>query len=136
MDFGCGTGLVALALQPLVRSVTGVDSSQGTHDVLAAKIARQGLGNVRKLFRDRVRGDALGGRLAVRGVPRDSRRDSAASAFRGPVPVPRAGRGRRRRRAKDLPAATGQLAHPRSMAGSPNELPVVPASAHETWPHR
>jgi ubiquinone/menaquinone biosynthesis C-methylase UbiE len=62
MDFGCGTGLVALALQPLVRSVTGVDSSQGMLDVLAAKIARRGLGNVRTLFCDLARGDVLDGR--------------------------------------------------------------------------
>jgi ubiquinone/menaquinone biosynthesis C-methylase UbiE len=62
MDFGCGTGLVALALQPLVRSVTGVDSSPGMLDVLAAKIARQGLGNVRTLLCDLARGDALSGR--------------------------------------------------------------------------
>ncbi|MBS1128952.1 MAG: Methyltransferase type 11, partial [Nitrospirae bacterium] len=28
LDFGCGTGLVTLKLQPLVRSITGVDSSR------------------------------------------------------------------------------------------------------------
>jgi ubiquinone/menaquinone biosynthesis C-methylase UbiE len=61
MDFGCGTGLVALSLQPLVRSVTGVDSSQGMLDVLEAKIARRGLDNVRTLFCDLERGDVLGG---------------------------------------------------------------------------
>jgi ubiquinone/menaquinone biosynthesis C-methylase UbiE len=61
MDFGCGTGLVALALQPRVRSVTGVDSSRGMLDVLAAKIGRGGLGNVRTLFCDLGRGDVLGG---------------------------------------------------------------------------
>jgi len=61
MDFGCGTGLVALALQPLVRSVTGIDSSQGMLDVLAAKIARGGLGNVRTLFCDLAQGDVLTG---------------------------------------------------------------------------
>jgi len=27
MDFGCGTGLLTVQLQPLVRSITGVDSS-------------------------------------------------------------------------------------------------------------
>jgi ubiquinone/menaquinone biosynthesis C-methylase UbiE len=32
LDFGCGTGLLTLALQPFVRSITGVDSSQGMLD--------------------------------------------------------------------------------------------------------
>ena len=47
LDFGCGTGLLALRLAPLVRSVTGMDRSQGMLDVLAAKAAAQGLTNVR-----------------------------------------------------------------------------------------
>ncbi|MDP2815869.1 MAG: hypothetical protein Q8O19_04240 [Rectinemataceae bacterium] len=29
LDYGCGTGLVTLKLQPLVKSVTGADSSRG-----------------------------------------------------------------------------------------------------------
>ncbi len=29
LDFGCGTGLVTLRLQPLVRTIIGVDSSAG-----------------------------------------------------------------------------------------------------------
>ncbi|MDD4138360.1 MAG: methyltransferase domain-containing protein, partial [Methanoregula sp.] len=29
LDFGCGTGLLALNLQPHIRTITGVDSSQG-----------------------------------------------------------------------------------------------------------
>jgi SAM-dependent methyltransferase len=49
LDFGCGTGLVTLRLQPSVRSVTGADSSRGMLDILSAKIARQNLGNVRTL---------------------------------------------------------------------------------------
>ena len=47
MDFGCGTGLLTLALQPHVRTVTAVDSSQGMLDVLDQKIRAQGLTNVR-----------------------------------------------------------------------------------------
>lgn len=39
LDFGSGTGLVCLALQPLVRSVTAVDSSAGMRAVLEAKAA-------------------------------------------------------------------------------------------------
>jgi 2-polyprenyl-3-methyl-5-hydroxy-6-metoxy-1,4-benzoquinol methylase len=59
LDFGCGTGLVTLQLAPLVRSVTGVDSSRGMLDVLAAKIARQNVGNVRTLLLDLEAGDVL-----------------------------------------------------------------------------
>ena len=62
MDFGCGTGLVSIALQPFVRSVTGVDSSAGMLGVFEAKIARLGLGNVRTQFRDLAAGDTLSGR--------------------------------------------------------------------------
>jgi SAM-dependent methyltransferase len=62
MDFGCGTGLVSIALQPFVHSVTGVDSSAGMLGIFEAKIARLGLGNVRTQFCDLARGDALSGR--------------------------------------------------------------------------
>lgn len=40
VDFGCGTGLLSLALRPYVRSVTGVDSSQGMLEVFRSKIDR------------------------------------------------------------------------------------------------
>lgn len=50
LDFGCGTGLVSLGLRPLVRSVTGVDTSRGMLDVLERKLLEQGLGGVRALF--------------------------------------------------------------------------------------
>jgi len=46
LDFGCGTGLLTLALQPFCRTVTGADSSSGMLGVLAAKAAQAGLGNV------------------------------------------------------------------------------------------
>ncbi len=49
LDFGCGTGLLALRLAPLVRSVTGADSSRGMLNVLAAKATKWGLANVRAL---------------------------------------------------------------------------------------
>lgn len=62
LDFGCGTGLVSIALQPFVRSVTGVDSSAGMLGVFEAKIARLGLGNVRTQFCDSAQGDTLTGR--------------------------------------------------------------------------
>ena len=61
MDFGCGTGLVTLRLQPLVRSITGVDSSQGMVDMLTKKIAEMGLGNVKAMLVDLDRGGTLTG---------------------------------------------------------------------------
>ncbi|MBN2128213.1 MAG: class I SAM-dependent methyltransferase [Sedimentisphaerales bacterium] len=61
LDFGCGTGLISLRLAPLVRSVTGVDSSQGMLDVLAAKVMKQKLSNVRTLRLDIEKGDTLPG---------------------------------------------------------------------------
>jgi ubiquinone/menaquinone biosynthesis C-methylase UbiE len=45
LDFGCGTGLVTLRLAPLVRSVTGADSSEGMLAVFRRKAARDGLTN-------------------------------------------------------------------------------------------
>jgi ubiquinone/menaquinone biosynthesis C-methylase UbiE len=45
LDYGCGTGLLALQLLPHVRSVTGADSSPAMLEVLADKIATQGLHN-------------------------------------------------------------------------------------------
>ena len=61
MDFGCGTGLLALRLQPLVRSVTGVDSSQGMLDIFNAKIAKLKLNNVKTVLVDLDKGDVLTG---------------------------------------------------------------------------
>jgi 2-polyprenyl-3-methyl-5-hydroxy-6-metoxy-1,4-benzoquinol methylase len=50
LDFGCGTGLLTLGLQPHVKTITGVDSSQGMLEVLRGKIKTQGLGNVYAMF--------------------------------------------------------------------------------------
>lgn len=61
MDFGCGTGLLALRLQPLVHSVTGIDSSQGMLDIFNAKIAKLKLSNVSTVFMDLDKGDLLAG---------------------------------------------------------------------------
>lgn len=46
LDFGCGTGLVALRLAETVRSVTGMDTSRGMLDVCATKCRNLGLDNV------------------------------------------------------------------------------------------
>jgi ubiquinone/menaquinone biosynthesis C-methylase UbiE len=61
LDFGCGTGLLTIQLQPFVRSITGVDSSQGMLDVLNDNIAKLKLNNVRTLRADFQKGDALTG---------------------------------------------------------------------------
>jgi ubiquinone/menaquinone biosynthesis C-methylase UbiE len=52
MDYGCGTGLVTIALQPHVRSIMGADSSRVMLDVLEQKVRAQGAGNVRTLLVD------------------------------------------------------------------------------------
>ena len=52
LDFGAGTGLVTLALQPRVRTITAVDSAQGMLDILDAKVRAQGMANVRTLRGD------------------------------------------------------------------------------------
>lgn len=62
LDFGCGTGLLTLQLQPLVRSITGVDSSAGMLAVLEDKINRLQLANVRTLLCDLDQGERLTGR--------------------------------------------------------------------------
>lgn len=46
LDYGCGTGLIAMQLQPLVRSVCGADSSPAMIAVLQDKIATLKPGNV------------------------------------------------------------------------------------------
>ncbi|MEN6617072.1 MAG: class I SAM-dependent methyltransferase [Syntrophorhabdus sp.] len=61
MDFGCGTGLLTIQLQPRVHSITGVDSSQGMLDMFNMKIARLKLKNVSTLFVDLDKGHMLSG---------------------------------------------------------------------------
>jgi 2-polyprenyl-3-methyl-5-hydroxy-6-metoxy-1,4-benzoquinol methylase len=52
MDFGCGSGLITLHLQPLVNSITGVDSSREMLNVLEKKVKERGLANVRTRLYD------------------------------------------------------------------------------------
>lgn len=61
LDFGCGTGLLTLQLQPLVQSIIGVDSSQGMLDIFNAKIAAANLANVTTLLLDADQGGTLTG---------------------------------------------------------------------------
>lgn len=63
LDFGCGTGLVTLRLQPLVRTITGVDSSPGMLGVLEGKIRTQGLKNIKTQTVDLEKGGSIEGRF-------------------------------------------------------------------------
>lgn len=63
LDFGCGTGLVTLKLQPLVRSITGVDSSPGMLAVLQDKVKKGGFTNVHPRLVDFERGGRVEGRF-------------------------------------------------------------------------
>ena len=42
LDYGCGTGLLAMHLQPFVNSVTGADNSPAMLEVLTEKISIAG----------------------------------------------------------------------------------------------
>ena len=55
-DFGCGTGLLSLALQPKVGSVAGVDTSKGMLDVFNAKISGRKIPGVRTILLDPDKG--------------------------------------------------------------------------------
>ncbi len=61
LEFGCGTGLLTLRLLPLVRSVTGVDSSEGMLGVLRSKIEDHHLTNLRLHHLDLEKGHVLEG---------------------------------------------------------------------------
>ncbi len=61
LDFGCGTGLLTLHLQPRVRSITGIDSSEGMLAVLRKKIVQGDLTNVRTACLDLDKGHVLSG---------------------------------------------------------------------------
>ncbi len=59
LDYGCGTGLVTLALQPHLGRITGADSSRGMLDVLEHKVRQLGLTNVTTRLVDFARGERL-----------------------------------------------------------------------------
>lgn len=46
IDFGCGTGLVTIALQPFFQQITGIDSSRGMLEKLQEKITTLGISNI------------------------------------------------------------------------------------------
>ena len=63
LDFGCGTGLLSLRLQPFVRCITCVDSSSGMLEVLRGKGEGKGLTNIVIKHVDLDAGDTLEGRF-------------------------------------------------------------------------
>lgn len=62
LDYGCGTGLLALALAPQVGRITAVDSSPGMLEVLREKANASARGNITILEAD----------FATGPVPQDS----------------------------------------------------------------
>ena len=65
LEFDCGTGLITLQLQPLVHSITGIDSSDGMLSVLAAKVAAASLTNVHLQKMDVIQGENLRGAYSM-----------------------------------------------------------------------
>jgi ubiquinone/menaquinone biosynthesis C-methylase UbiE len=61
LDFGCGTGMLTVRLQPFVRSVIGVDSSAGMLNILNDKIIKLHLPNVKTMLIDMEKGQKLTG---------------------------------------------------------------------------
>lgn len=61
LDFGCGTGLVTLKLQPLVKMITGIDNSLGMLGMLQKKIEMQGLTNAHTQLVDLENGGRVEG---------------------------------------------------------------------------
>ena len=65
LDYGCGSGLVTLRLQPLVKSITGMDSSKKMLEVLRAKVEKRGLSNVHTQFIDLEQGAKVDARFHI-----------------------------------------------------------------------
>ncbi|MEF3191005.1 MAG: class I SAM-dependent methyltransferase [Campylobacterales bacterium] len=59
LDYGCGTGLVALFLQPYVKQVIGIDSSQGMLAAMEQKVKKLGLSNVEIRYGDLAKEEGL-----------------------------------------------------------------------------
>jgi ubiquinone/menaquinone biosynthesis C-methylase UbiE len=72
LDYGTGTGIVALRIRPLVRQVIAADSSRGMLDVLEEKLQASGTTSVRTVILD-LEHD--------RAIPDDIRPDVVVSAM-------------------------------------------------------
>jgi ubiquinone/menaquinone biosynthesis C-methylase UbiE len=58
LDFGTGTGLIALSLLPYVQRVIAVDTSQGMLDVLKGKLVESNIENIDPVYWDMERNSA------------------------------------------------------------------------------
>lgn len=61
LDYGCGSGLVTLCIQPHVGRIVGADSSRGMLEVLARKVQERGIDNVSTRLIDPASQDRLEG---------------------------------------------------------------------------
>ncbi len=61
MDFGCGTGLLTMRLQPLVGAIVGIDSSKGMLEIFDRKVEQLGVAGVSSQLVDLDGGDVLTG---------------------------------------------------------------------------
>lgn len=61
LDYGYGSGLVTLRIQPHIKSITGIDSSKVMLEVIQAKVEKQGLKNVRTQIVDFEQGEKAEG---------------------------------------------------------------------------
>lgn len=70
LDFGCGTGLISLHLQPHVRSLRGVDTSPGMLEVFQGKLFERGITNVSTVLLDPAKETGIDGNfhLVVSGM--------------------------------------------------------------------
>ncbi|MCC6484055.1 MAG: class I SAM-dependent methyltransferase [Armatimonadetes bacterium] len=59
LDYGAGTGLVALGLSERVREITAVDASEGMLEVLRGKLERTGISNITLRQLDMEQGEVL-----------------------------------------------------------------------------
>ncbi|OIP00371.1 MAG: hypothetical protein AUJ97_07820 [Bacteroidetes bacterium CG2_30_32_10] len=55
-EFGCGTGLVSINLQPYLKTITLADNSQGMLNVVKEKIRKQKFSNLNILKTDLIQG--------------------------------------------------------------------------------
>ena len=70
LDFGCGTGLISLHLQPHVRSLLGVDTSAGMLEIFQGKLKERCITNVSAVLLDPAKETRIDGsfHLVVSGM--------------------------------------------------------------------
>ena len=63
LDYGCGSGLVTMAIQPHVGQIVAADSSQGMLDVLEQKVQNHGIDTISTRLIDLTVRDCLEGKF-------------------------------------------------------------------------